>query len=1495
MDIVGLIHSTYDEACPQTSLEGFFEPTGDQVSLVDSNGRIVAALLDLIEFNNPAGTLATAALLELNRQAGFTHLPGVAIAVTSALINAISDLLVTGENALTSFRRRAANIGEFRSHLRERVTARLASDALGSRIRASAPARVAVACDRVIDRALEVHWALHGPSGHRAEARPGLGWLAVSAEHDTPTRPVNVPGALWPTADSVVQVEHDDRTISARVRYALAGAGEAITELDVLGALPPLGRVPLIPDDALVMVFLHGHSSRLEEAGGIVAGLAAEFHKYQGMRPLVVISFDFPTHGYAQYIDHDELSPYTTTTRFVPDRPGERRFGMLEYLEKLSVALVEQINADAVSQGQTPFLDRLVAFIGGSMGGNLALRLSERLVTNADWLKCLIAWSPASTYGSFGRAEGAIIPIPSPGEHVDILGSEALDRTHDRALQSEGDGSRGDFIRIQLEGEQVLNDATDSFRFWIHMLIGFLGPPNITFNILAHSLAATWIGSMVPLRQSDSWLRSACRASYNLREAEQSARLSLQETYNSARRRMHWRVANEQLLFSHQDEIAVSRGRPCYEVSSIPTLLIAGANDITDAERFDIYNSSRKIAPQMRANAGTGMFIASTGHSIHAERPTWLSRQVVQFLSGKLTVSGTARLVSAVRRDTRDRTAHLCAARSHWSPIAVGDVIADIRAGRFQYFVLRENQETPTRIEIAEREGSVFLRTETSPSSDDNLDNLPLWSVRRLEITFLTGGDNLRGGEDNLHVHVHLRDGTVVSRHNVNGRGEWGGGSVNLVDIALPDNTEPQDLLRIELETNFGGGIGGENWSMATMSVRALGDGFDKEVGYWGFMRFTGDSHRLSVPLNPTPPAPGEVDRLFLTFVSGDDGLRGVHDNIALTIHYAGGHTQLMTNINGGNEWSAHSTHEVEMFLDRPVTIDQILRLQFENSFSGGLSSDNWDMQSLTVRAVGNNVDREVASFGYFYFSGSQRVLFVPVSALPTPPGHVDSLRFEFTTSDDNLMGGSDNIKLWIEYTDGRVEEAFNINNGVRWPDHSATTADIALSRAVLPEAFRLLRLSSTFSGGYRGDNWNMSSVRVTASGSDTAVELTRYGFKRFTGSDRHLNLPIALARPGEINMLEFTFVTGDDNLRGGNDNISLTVRYDDGFSQLSENINGGARWHNSSTHTVLIPLARAVRPEALSELVIEAGFGGGVAGDNWNMQSLVVRALGNDVEREVIRHGFRRFRGDDTVLSLPLVIGPPGSATQLRITLRTGGDNLRGDTDNLHVTLVHQGRDGLERLFFRNINGGERWHNNSLHIAVINLPIAIRPLDMQRLEFETWFAGGSDGDNWNMDFLTARVTGLDLDQPLTATGFKRFTGEDSRLNVPIGLPGLVSELQFEFHTGYDNLRGDSDNVHAHVHFADGSSTTFLNINNRFRWTGHSQATVFVNLPSSVAFSHIQRIELQTTFGGGSHGDNWDMAEVHVTALGNSFSRPLFNHGFKRFTGDDQRLVLNHL
>src|SRR4029453_19366994 len=91
---------------------------------------------------------------------------------------------------------------------------------------------------------------------HRAE----LGWIAVEAEDDPPHRPVNIPSAPYPQYDMTVQVG----AIAVATRYMIASRDIADDHAVDLDRVPPDGEQALIVGD--VVLFLHGHSSSVEEA-----------------------------------------------------------------------------------------------------------------------------------------------------------------------------------------------------------------------------------------------------------------------------------------------------------------------------------------------------------------------------------------------------------------------------------------------------------------------------------------------------------------------------------------------------------------------------------------------------------------------------------------------------------------------------------------------------------------------------------------------------------------------------------------------------------------------------------------------------------------------------------------------------------------------------------------------------------------------------------------------------------------------------------------------------------------------------------------------------------------------------------------------------------------------------------------------------------------------------------------------------------------------------
>lgn len=111
-------------------------------------------------------------------------------------------------------------------------------------------------------------------------------------------------------------------------------------------------------------------------------------------------------------------------------------------------------------------------------------------------------------------------------------------------------------------------------------------------------------------------------------------------------------------------------------------------------------------------------------------------------------------------------------------------------------------------------------------------------------VQFVTGGDDLRGGNDNVHLVLLLRSGRTIRFENINDRRRWIDNSSQTVTRSLPSGMRPEDIVGVRLETTFGGGIGGDNWNLDRIQVRVRLNGtnqtlFDQSGA--PLVRFTGD------------------------------------------------------------------------------------------------------------------------------------------------------------------------------------------------------------------------------------------------------------------------------------------------------------------------------------------------------------------------------------------------------------------------------------------------------------------------------------------------------------------------------------------------------------------------------------------------------------------------------------------------------------------------------
>jgi hypothetical protein len=136
-----------------------------------------------------------------------------------------------------------------------------------------------------------------------------------------------------------------------------------------------------------------------------------------------------------------------------------------------------------------------------------------------------------------------------------------------------------------------------------------------------------------------------------------------------------------------------------------------------------------------------------------------------------------------------------------------------------------------------------------------------------------------------------------------------------------------------------------------------------------------------------------------------------------------------------------------------------------------------------------------------------------------------------------------------------------------------------------------------------------------------------KYRARRPTVADTS---PDRAAAPDEVVELLVTIETGGDDLRGGHDNVDL-VLHAGGAPRTWRNANGGRRWIDFYSQTLALPV-RGLRLSDLRAIELVTGFGGGIGGDNWNVDCVIVQAVTADGAITLVERRGRplvRFTGD--------------------------------------------------------------------------------------------------------------------------------------------------------------------------------------------------------------------------------------------------------------------------
>lgn len=141
-----------------------------------------------------------------------------------------------------------------------------------------------------------------------------------------------------------------------------------------------------------------------------------------------------------------------------------------------------------------------------------------------------------------------------------------------------------------------------------------------------------------------------------------------------------------------------------------------------------------------------------------------------------------------------------------------------------------------------------------------------------------------------------------------------------------------------------------------------------------------------------------------------------------------------------------------------------------------------------------------------------------------------------------------------------------------------------------------------------------------------------------------------------------------------------------------------------------------------------------------------------------------------------------------------------------------------------------------------------------------------------------------------------------------------VTQLRLRFATSNDDLRGGQDNLNIVVYFTSGGYQFAPNVNHSQNWPNNSVNMVEIPLNRPVPPGEIRALRLVHIADGGFNihnlpelatpaapiaiaqafqsPDNWNMADVEVSALGNGVGARIATSGFHRFTGSNPDLII---
>ncbi len=430
---------------------------------------------------------------------------------------------------------------------------------------------------------------------------------------------------------------------------------------------------------------------------------------------------------------------------------------------------------------------------------------------------------------------------------------------------------------------------------------------------------------------------------------------------------------------------------------------------------------------------------------------------------------------------------------------------------------------------------------------------------------------------------------------------------------------------------------------------------------------------------------------LNIDIKTGDDNLerKKYQKNPEIIIKLRDGREIRKANINRGQTWENNSLRRVALELPENAGLGDITEFILERQRdygTGGYRFDTWEKDDWVVKAItisavvresGRASNVSVANLNprgnvyRFTFNatsapGDGWVFKTPISyqaATPAVPStsRNATITATFGTGGDDLRGRGDNVKIRLKtFGSSQPYTIENINGGLRWENNSEFTITKEVPNSSRLDIDTISTLVVHHTGGASNDEWELNKLRVVikkpasssgSGGRETSKLLvdrtSSVPIHRFDRIDRQKAFPILSAsRQDPLRNITITaeISTGDDDLRGGSDNLDIIfhLRRSNRVITLF-NVNRGSNWPNNSTRRLTnmdLASSHDLSLNDIKSVELRHTGGGGIAADNWKLAGFKVTATKDGESRVLVDRVSRLvyfFTGDSRTKIFPI------------------------------------------------------------------------------------------------------------------------------------------------------------------------------------------------------------------------------------------------------------------